>query len=52
MSRRSDHGASAVEYGLLIAAIAALVAGLVFGFGHVVQGAYDHTGSCLQNHSC
>jgi pilus assembly protein Flp/PilA len=42
--RRTDEkGASAVEYGLLVAAIAALIALVVFGFGSVVKGVFKDT---------
>ena len=34
---RNEEGASAVEYGLLIAGIAALVAGVVFGLGGAIS---------------
>jgi len=36
MHRRSERGASAVEYGLLVSGIAGLVAVIVFGLGRVV----------------
>jgi len=36
MHRRNDRGASAVEYGLLLAGLAALVAVLVVGLGQAV----------------
>jgi pilus assembly protein Flp/PilA len=54
----ADKGASAVEYGLMVAAIAALIAGTVFALGGFVQGAFDKTcdslnkpsgGSCVQD---
>ena len=35
-----DRGASAVEYGLLVAAIAALIVGVVFGLGGVVANIF------------
>lgn len=38
-----DRGASAVEYGLMVAAIAAIIVGVVFGLGRVVSTAFDHT---------
>jgi pilus assembly protein Flp/PilA len=34
--RREERGASAVEYGLLIAGIAAVIAIAVYSFGHLV----------------
>ena len=37
----ADHGASAVEYGLLVAAIAALIVGVVFGLGGVVRNVFS-----------
>ena len=36
-------GASAVEYGLLVAAIAALIVVAVFGIGKVVSGSFSST---------
>ena len=41
--RKSETGASAVEYGLLVAAIAALVVAIVFGLGGVVKGVFMKT---------
>ena len=38
-----EDGASAVEYGLLVAGIAALVVGIVFLFGGVVTGSFQST---------
>ena len=40
-SRRRDDGASAVEYALLVAAIAAVIAALVFALGSYVRGAFQ-----------
>ena len=37
---RDDSGASAVEYGLLVAAIAAVIVTILFSFGTVVQGTF------------
>jgi len=42
--RRTDRGASAVEYGLLIAGIAALIVVAVVALGPVVKNAF--TGTC------
>jgi pilus assembly protein Flp/PilA len=39
----SDEGASAVEYGLLVAAIAAVIVLVVFALGSVVRGAFSDT---------
>jgi pilus assembly protein Flp/PilA len=43
VTRRTDDGASAVEYGLLVAAIAALVVLIVFALGNVVQEVFQNT---------
>jgi len=40
---RRDSGASAVEYGLLIAGIAALIVVIVFAFGGVLKNIFDKT---------
>ena len=42
-SRRNQDGASAVEYGLLVAGIAALVVAIVFAFGGVISDAFEGT---------
>ena len=42
-SRRDDDGASAVEYGLLVAAIAALIVIIVFALGGVIKGVFSKT---------
>ena len=41
--RQSEDGASAVEYGLLVAGIAALVVAIVFAFGGIIKGAFTDT---------
>ena len=38
-----DNGASAVEYGLLVAAIAALIVVIVFALGGVIRGVFQQT---------
>ena len=40
--RRDDRGASAVEYGLLVAGIAAVVVAAVFLLGDTIGGAFDN----------
>ena len=40
---RTDDGASAVEYGLLVAAIAAVIILVVFALGTYVKGAFKDT---------
>ena len=56
MQRHLERGASAVEYGLLIAGIAALIAAAIFAFGGGATGMFqdscktivtdNHIGSC------
>lgn len=41
---RDEQGASAVEYGLMIAGVAAVIVFAVFAFGGMVEGLF--TGSC------
>ena len=41
--RKDETGASAVEYGLLVAAIAALIVVVVFGLGGVVKSVFSET---------
>lgn len=45
----ADKGASAVEYGLMVAAIAAVVVGTVFALGGFVKDAFDDTCSALRD---
>jgi pilus assembly protein Flp/PilA len=40
---KDDKGASAVEYGLLIAAIAAVIVVIVFALGSVVKNKFQNT---------
>jgi Flp pilus assembly pilin Flp len=44
--RQADQGSSTVEYGLLIAAVAALILMALLGFGAVIQDQY--VGSCIR----
>jgi len=46
---RRDEGASAVEYGLLIAGIAALIVAIVFLLGGTIRSAFSKTNSCITN---
>jgi len=48
---RNDSGASAVEYGLLVAAIAAVVVGIVFTLGKTVQSSLSKTNTCIKGSS-
>jgi len=41
--RRDEAGASAVEYGLLVAAIAAIIVIIVFTLGGTVRGLFKNT---------
>lgn len=45
--RLEDRGASAVEYGLMVAAIAAVIVGVTFGLGTLVHGAFSRTCSTM-----
>ncbi len=50
-SRRNQDGASAVEYGLLVAGIAALVVAIVFVFGGVIRDAFQGTCNAVKTGS-
>ena len=43
IARRDEEGASAVEYGLLVAGIAALIVAVVFIFGGMIKGVFEDT---------
>lgn len=43
IAKRDDEGASAVEYGLLVAGIAALIVAVVFIFGDMIADVFDST---------
>lgn len=45
---RDEAGASAVEYGLLVVAIAAVIAAVVFVLGMEVQGLFTTTCTSVQ----
>ncbi len=47
-TRMDERGASAVEYGLLIAGIAALVVAVVFLFGGAIKDIFDETCATVQ----
>ena len=47
LSQMEDRGASAVEYGLLIAGIAALIVVIVFAFGGVIKSVFSNTCSSI-----
>ncbi len=44
-----DRGASAVEYGLLVAAIAAVIVAVVFALGGLINGAFNRTCAAVQS---
>jgi pilus assembly protein Flp/PilA len=48
-ARMDERGASAVEYGLLIAGIAALIVAVVFIFGETIQGVFTDTCTAVNN---
>jgi len=43
LAKRNEDGASAVEYGLLVAGIAALIVAVVFLFGGMVSNVFGST---------
>lgn len=43
IAKRDDEGASAVEYGLLVAGIAALIVAIVFIFGGMIRDVFQGT---------
>lgn len=48
VTRRDDErGASAVEYGLMVAAIAAVIVGVVFVLGTTVKSKFQETTDCI-----
>jgi pilus assembly protein Flp/PilA len=47
-AKMDERGASAVEYGLLIAGIAALIIVVIFAFGGVLKGVFHDTCASVQ----
>jgi pilus assembly protein Flp/PilA len=45
--RKRDDGASAVEYGLLVALIAVVIAGTVFALGGGLNAQFDKSQKCV-----
>ncbi|HET8586830.1 MAG TPA: Flp family type IVb pilin [Candidatus Limnocylindria bacterium] len=43
VAKRDEEGASAVEYGLLVAGIAALIVAIVFIFGGMIKDVFSST---------
>jgi pilus assembly protein Flp/PilA len=48
-AKMDERGASAVEYGLLIAGIAALIIVVIFAFGGVLSGVFNDTCGSVAN---
>ncbi|QBR94197.1 Flp family type IVb pilin [Nocardioides euryhalodurans] len=51
-AKMEERGASAVEYGLLIAGIAALIVVAVFALGPVLSGQFEDTCATINSGSC
>jgi pilus assembly protein Flp/PilA len=49
--RNDDRGATAVEYGLMVALIAAVIAGVVFALGQTLKTNFSNVNNCVQNPS-
>ncbi len=47
--KMDERGASAVEYGLLVAGIAAVIVAAVFLLGPTVEGAFTDTNDAINN---
>lgn len=48
---RRDDGASAVEYGLLVAAIAAVIVAIVFALGGIIENVFKDTCEQIQQNT-
>jgi pilus assembly protein Flp/PilA len=48
LAKMDERGASAVEYGLLVAGIAAVIVGIVFILGGNLKSAFDTTNSSIE----
>jgi pilus assembly protein Flp/PilA len=46
-SLRADRGASAVEYGLMLAAITGVIVLVIFAFGNFVHQSFEDSTTCL-----
>ena len=51
ITRTGDRGASAVEYGLLVAGIAAVIVAVVFLFGTFISGVFEETCDTISERS-
>lgn len=51
VNRKDEKGASAVEYGLLVAAIAAVIVLIVFALGKIVNEVFEDTCSTIADNA-
>ena len=51
-TRRNEEGASAVEYGLLVALIAAIIVAAVFLLGSTLKNTFNNTCDSINRASC
>ena len=51
ISKRDEDGASAVEYGLLVAAIAAVIVIIVFSLGGIIKDVFKNTCDTIKSHA-
>jgi pilus assembly protein Flp/PilA len=49
LSKMDERGASAVEYGLLVAGIAAVIVAIVFLLGGTLSGVFTSTNASISN---
>jgi pilus assembly protein Flp/PilA len=52
IAKMDERGASAVEYGLLVAGIAAVIVAIVFLLGGVLQGVFTNTCASINRGTC
>lgn len=52
LTKKNERGASAVEYGLLIAGIAAVIVVSVMALGPVIKGKFDSTCTSVNGGAC
>ena len=52
LAKMEERGASAVEYGLLVAGIAAVIVAVVFLLGGQIKTAFTDTTTCISNKTC
>jgi pilus assembly protein Flp/PilA len=49
LRKRRDDGASAVEYGLLVALIALVIGGALWALGNSLNTKFDNTNNCVNS---